>query len=97
MSGELLSRLAAYPKLRTVLETLPPKMMRFSSDEPAMRVEFRADQRIPFRSSRFCKKPHPGFIQEFPPFSRVAFLTRGDDIFPERFSSLGAGTDMIDA
>ena len=36
---ELLSRLTPYPKLRAVLETLPPKQIRISSDAPAEGVD----------------------------------------------------------
>ena len=43
LSGELLSRLAAYPKLRTTLQQLPPKLIRLSTDSPAVSVEFSAD------------------------------------------------------
>ena len=43
LSGELLSRLTAYPKLRAVFETLPPKLIRISSDAPAEGVSSAVD------------------------------------------------------
>ena len=38
VSDELLARLRSYPKLRTVLDTLPPKMLSLASDRPATPV-----------------------------------------------------------
>ena len=43
LSSELLSRLAAYPKMRNVLDELPPKMIRLSSNKPAVSVDFSVD------------------------------------------------------
>ena len=43
MSGELLVRLMAYPKMRHVLDQLPPKMIRISTNAPAEYVQFSAE------------------------------------------------------
>ena len=44
MSGELLARLTAYPKMRAALEALPPKLLSLASDRPPMVVELQASQ-----------------------------------------------------
>ena len=39
LSDELLSRLTAVPKMRTVLQQLPPKMILISSDKPDVVID----------------------------------------------------------
>ena len=42
MSGELIARLNAYPKMKTVLDTLPPKMLSLASGKKTAAVEMEA-------------------------------------------------------
>ena len=42
MSGELIARLNAYPKMKEVLSNLPPKMLSLASGKEAMAVELEA-------------------------------------------------------
>ena len=64
VSGELLLRLAAYPKMHELLEGLPPKMLTISSDKPVKVIKFtenamltRVDDVIEqIRSSKFTGK-----------------------------------------
>ena len=64
MSGELLSRLAAYPTLRTLLEkSLRPKMLLLSSDKPTSPVHISAhalDTRVGEVISRIKKSVFTG-------------------------------------
>eukprot|EP00966_Prymnesium_polylepis_P133582 3087582-Prymnesium_polylepis.1 len=63
LSGELLSRLAAYPKLRAVLTTLSPKMLLCSSNRPAVHVEFSMDAletRVDDVVARICSSTFTG-------------------------------------
>ena len=64
MSGELLSRLAAYPTLRTLLEkALRPKMLLLSSDKPASPVHISAhalDTRVDEVVSRILQSVFTG-------------------------------------
>ena len=46
MSGELLARLTAYPKMRAALEALPPKLLSLASDRLPEVVELQASQLV---------------------------------------------------
>ena len=39
ISGELIARLSVYPKMRSALESLPPKLLRVSADTPSEPIE----------------------------------------------------------
>jgi hypothetical protein len=42
VSGELLARLDTYPKMRAVLDALPPKMLSLEKGRSSMRIDFEA-------------------------------------------------------
>ena len=39
MSGELVARLSAYPKMKAAIDTLPPKLLVLSSHAPTQAVK----------------------------------------------------------